>query len=98
MSAMIDGFVLRRESDYGESVFYSVDETAGVESIFVPADYDTSLKVYLTEEEAEGALYEAKYLYEKEGVDTTDLENTMVVPYVDYYDEIEERLLQVEVG
>lgn len=98
MSALIDGFILRRESDYGESVFYSVDETAGVDSIFLPADYDVPLKVYLTEEEGEGALYEVRYLYEKEGLDTTDLENTQVVPYRDYYDEIEERLLQVEEG
>lgn len=98
MNAIADGYVLRREMDNGDIVFYSVDECAGIEEIFVPADMQTALKVYLTQEEAEGALYEALYLYQKEGCDTTDIENTYVVPYADCIIEIEESCLEIVEG
>lgn len=98
MAAIVDGYVLRREMDSGDVLFYTVDEGAGVDYIFAPADMNTVLKVYLTQEEAEGALYEALYLYQKEGYDVTDIENTYVVPYFEYMEEIEELCLEIEEG
>ena len=98
MTAMIDGYVLLQMAEDGEMVFYSVDESADIDSIFVSADFKTPLKVYLTKEEADGALYEASFLYQRNGLSTELIDNTTVVPYTDYYDEIEQRCLEVEVA
>lgn len=98
MNALIDGYVLRRETDEGEYEYYSVDECADAEYCFLKADFHTPLKVYLTEEECEGALYEALYLYQKSNMDTLEIENTYVIPYKDCVADIEYHCLEVEEG
>ncbi len=98
MSALADGFVLRVELDDGEYDYYSVDEVAGVEDCLVRADLHNVLKVYLTEEEAEGAIYEARYLYQKSDLDSSILDNLCIVPYVDCEEDLEYRGLAVEEG